>query len=125
MERPESATKIDHAVTRIVDIWQATQNERSTQLVFSDLSTPDPERFNVYHDVRSKLVKAGVPTHEIAFIHDSETDTANCEQTSPKTIINRNRGFILSLGRSGYMSALHKPLRSARTAFRKYGRILL
>jgi hypothetical protein len=73
---PESATKIDHAVTRIVDIWRATQSERSTQLVFSDLSTPDPERFNVYDDVRSKLVKAGVPAHEIAFIHDSETDTA-------------------------------------------------
>jgi hypothetical protein len=73
---PESATKIDHAVSRIADIWRATQSERSTQLVFSDLSTPDPERFNVYDDVRSKLVKAGVPTHEIAFIHDSETDTA-------------------------------------------------
>jgi hypothetical protein len=73
---PDSATKIDQAVTRIVDIWRATQSERSTQLVFSDLSTPDSERFNVYDDVRSKLVKAGVPTHEIAFIHDSETDTA-------------------------------------------------
>jgi N12 class adenine-specific DNA methylase len=73
---PQLATKIDHAVSQIVDIWRATQSERSTQLVFSDLSTPDPERFNVYDDVHSKLVKAGVPTHEIAFIHDSETDTA-------------------------------------------------
>ena len=58
---PEEETKIDRAVSRIVKIWKATQNERSTQLVFSDLSTPDPERFNVYDDVRSKLVKAGVP----------------------------------------------------------------
>ena len=73
---PESETKIDLAVSRIVRIWQATQNERSTQLVFSDLSTPDPERFNVYDDVRSKLVSAGVPAREIAFIHDAETDTA-------------------------------------------------
>ena len=73
---PEQETKIDLAVSRIVKIWNATQNERSTQLVFSDLSTPDPERFNVYDDVRSKLVKAGVPAHEIAFIHDAETDTA-------------------------------------------------
>ena len=58
---PETETKIDLAVSRIVKIWKATQSERSTQLVFSDLSTPDPERFNVYDDVRSKLVKAGVP----------------------------------------------------------------
>lgn len=73
---PEIETKIDLAVSRIGQIWKATQNERSTQLVFSDLSTPDPERFNVYHDLRSKLVKAGVPAREIAFIHDAETDTA-------------------------------------------------
>jgi hypothetical protein len=72
----DQETKIDLAVSRIIRIWNATQNERSTQLVFSDLSTPDPERFNVYDDVRSKLVRAGVPTSEIAFIHDAETDTA-------------------------------------------------
>ena len=73
---PETETKIDRAVSRILKIWKATEGERSAQLVFSDLSTPDPDRFNVYHDVRSKLVKAGVPTAEIAFIHDAETDTA-------------------------------------------------
>jgi N12 class adenine-specific DNA methylase len=73
---PETETKIDRAVSRIVSIWRATQDERSTQLVFSDLSTPDPQRFNVYHDVRSKLVNAGVPAAEVAFIHDAETDIA-------------------------------------------------
>jgi N12 class adenine-specific DNA methylase len=73
---PTSPTKIDLAVTRIVNIWRTTHSERSTQLLFSDLSTPDPERFNVYDDVHSKLVKAGVPANEIAFIHDSETDAA-------------------------------------------------
>ncbi len=73
---PETETKIDRAVFRILRIWKATEGERSAQLVFSDLSTPDPDRFNVYHDVRAKLVKAGVPTAEIAFIHDAETDTA-------------------------------------------------
>jgi hypothetical protein len=55
--------------------WGATQDQRSTQLVFCDLSTPDPERFNVYHDLRSKLVRAGVPEREIAFVHNAETDT--------------------------------------------------
>jgi hypothetical protein len=74
-ELPEE-TKADRAVARIVQIWSATQAEKSTQLVFSDLSTPDPEKFNVYEDVRTKLIKAGVPAREIAFIHDAETDTA-------------------------------------------------
>jgi N12 class adenine-specific DNA methylase len=73
---PETETKIDLAVARIAKIWNATRDTRSTQLVFSDLSTPDPKRFNIYDDVRSKLVKAGVPAGEIAFIHDAETDTA-------------------------------------------------
>jgi hypothetical protein len=73
---PESETKIDLAVARIARIWHATRDARSTQLVFSDLSTPDPERFNVYDEVRSKLVRAGVPVGEVAFIHDAETDTA-------------------------------------------------
>jgi N12 class adenine-specific DNA methylase len=72
----DQETKVDLAVSRIVKIWEATQADRSTQLVFSDLSTPDPERFNIYDDVRSKLVKAGVPAGEIAFIHDAVTDTA-------------------------------------------------
>ncbi len=74
--QPEVETKVDRAVSRIVSVWKATQKERCTQLVFSDLSTPDPERFNVYEDVRSKLVRAGVPAAEIAFIHDAETDAA-------------------------------------------------
>jgi hypothetical protein len=73
---PVEETKVDRAVARIARIWQSTKNERSTQLVFSDLSTPDPERFNVYGDIRSKLLRAGVPAREIAFIHDAQTDTA-------------------------------------------------
>jgi hypothetical protein len=73
---PPEDTKIDRAVSRILKIWKDTRNERSTQLVFSDLSTPDPERFNVYSEIRSKLVSAGIPPREIAFIHDAETDTA-------------------------------------------------
>ena len=73
---PQQETKVDFAVSRIFNIWNDTRNERSTQLVFSDLSTPNPERFNVYEDVRTKLVTAGIPPREIAFIHDAETDTA-------------------------------------------------
>jgi N12 class adenine-specific DNA methylase len=73
---PEQETKVDRAVSNVVRIWKTTQSERSTQLIFSDLSTPDPVRFNVYEDIRSKLVAAGVSPREIAFIHDAETDTA-------------------------------------------------
>ena len=74
---PTSETKVDLAVGRIVEhLAGDSGSERSTQLVFCDLSTPDPERFNVYDDVRSKLIKAGVPASEIAFIHDAETDAA-------------------------------------------------
>src|SRR5271163_3142520 len=49
-------TKLGRAVERIRAIWEATRNERSTQLVFCDLSTPHPGRFNVYEDVRSRLI---------------------------------------------------------------------
>ena len=73
---PSVETKVDLAIARIAKIWEATRGERSSQLVFCDLSTPDPERFNVYDDVRSKLIKAGIPAGEIAFIHDADTDTS-------------------------------------------------
>jgi hypothetical protein len=69
-------TKADRAVAKIVSVWEATKTDRSTQLVFSDLSTPDPDKFNVYDEIRSKLVAAGVPSREIAFVHDADTDTA-------------------------------------------------
>jgi N12 class adenine-specific DNA methylase len=73
---PPAVSKVDMAVGKIGEIWRRSAAQRSTQLVFCDLSTPDPERFNVYDDVRSKLQKAGVPASEIAFIHEAETDGA-------------------------------------------------
>jgi N12 class adenine-specific DNA methylase len=73
---PVQETKVDRAVARIAQIWRDTAADRSTQLVFSDLSTPDPAKFNIYADVRAKLARAGIPAKEIAFIHDAETDTA-------------------------------------------------
>jgi N12 class adenine-specific DNA methylase len=73
---PLEDTKVNRAVARILKIWNDTRNERSTQLVFSDLSTPDPAKFNVYSEIRSKLIAGGIPMREIAFIHDAETDTA-------------------------------------------------
>ena len=51
-------TKVGRAVERIRAVWDDDRNERSTQLVFCDLSTPDPARFNVYEEVRSRLIAA-------------------------------------------------------------------
>ena len=50
------------------------RTKRLTQLVFCDLSTPNPDRFNVYDEVRDKLIARGIPAREIAYIHDAETD---------------------------------------------------
>ena len=55
-------------------IWQETRNKRSAQLAFCDLSTPKADSFNVYHDMRDKLIEKGVPPEEIAFIHDANSD---------------------------------------------------
>jgi N12 class adenine-specific DNA methylase len=67
-------TKLGMAVDRIRSVWEKTRDARSTQLVFCDLSTPAPDRFNVYDEVKTKLIEAGVPKTEIAFIHDAESD---------------------------------------------------
>ena len=67
-------TKVHRAIDRIHATWAVTHERRSTQLVFCDLSTPNPDRFNVYHHVRDSLLERGVPEKEIAFIHDADTD---------------------------------------------------
>ncbi len=73
---PYGDTKLSRAAERIRALWEATRNELSTQLVFCDLSTPDPRRFNVYDHMRSQLTAAGVPENAIAFIHDADSDQA-------------------------------------------------
>jgi N12 class adenine-specific DNA methylase len=72
-------TKLSRAVENIHAIWRDTHGARSTQLVFCDLSTPDPKRFNVYDELRSRLVKSGIPDSEIAFIHDADSDAAKMQ----------------------------------------------
>jgi N12 class adenine-specific DNA methylase len=70
----EPDTKLALAVERIRGVWEQTRDARSTQLVFCDLSTPNPATFNVYDEVRTKLLESGVPKAEIAFIHDADSD---------------------------------------------------
>ena len=69
-------TKLNRAVERIYATWDQTRDTRSTQLVFCDLSTPNPDKFNVYDELRSKLIERGIPEREIAFIHDADSDSA-------------------------------------------------
>ncbi len=72
----QQESKLNRALARIHDVWQTTANARSAQLVFCDLSTPDPSRFNVYDELRTRLIEGGIPQNEIAFIHDADTDAA-------------------------------------------------
>ena len=68
------ATKVHRAVDNIYRTWAAGKEKRLTQLVFCDLSTPHPDRFNIYDEVRDSLIAKGIPAREIAYIHDAETD---------------------------------------------------
>ena len=70
-------SKINNAVDNIYQIWKDTQEERKTQLVFCDMSTPTniSGKYDVYNDVRNKLLEKGVPTDEIEFIHNANTDS--------------------------------------------------
>ncbi len=69
-------SKVNLAVESIHRIWEATKDERLTQLVFCDLSTPQDRGFSVYRDMADKLKRLGVPENEIAFIQDYDADNA-------------------------------------------------
>ena len=70
---PES--KVNLCLDNIHRIWESSSEQKSTQLVFCDLSTPHGDgKFNVYDDLKAKLVRMGVPETEIAFIHDAKTE---------------------------------------------------
>lgn len=73
-------SKAAACVENAFKIWENTMAQRSTQLIFCDLSTPKGDgTFNVYEDIRDRLVKKGVPAGEIAFIHMANTDARKSE----------------------------------------------
>ena len=78
---PDSETsKVSACADNVFDIWQRTAESRSTQMVFCDLSTPHNDgKFNVYDDLRKKLIEKGIPAEEIAYIHTAETETKKKE----------------------------------------------
>ena len=74
MSKRTPTPRSSRAVSRIYKTWEETKDKRSTQLVFCDLSTPHPDRFNVYDEIRDRLIAQGIPAKEIAYIHDADTD---------------------------------------------------
>lgn len=78
---PDSETgKSAACAQNVFDIWQRTREQRSTQMVFCDLSTPHGDgKFNVYDDVRDKLIARGIPAEEIAYIHSANTEVQKKE----------------------------------------------
>ncbi|HGI3887441.1 TPA: helicase-related protein [Streptococcus agalactiae] len=72
-DNPDS--KVNVCVKNVFAIWDKTKENRSTQLLFSDMSTPKGDgEFNIYDDIREKLVSMGIPKEEIAFIHEANSD---------------------------------------------------
>ena len=69
----EPGTKVNRCVDNVFRIWLEGADKKLTQLIFCDLSTPG-KGFNIYDDIKKKLVARGVPENEIAFIHAADTD---------------------------------------------------
>lgn len=73
-------SKVATCANNIYNIWNKTTDKKSAQLVFCDLSTPHNDgKFNVYDDLKSKLIDRGIPEEEIAFIHEANTDVRKQE----------------------------------------------
>lgn len=70
----DPGSKANACADKVYEIWAQTREQRSTQLIFSDLATPGTGAWNVYDDIRDKLIARGVPKEEIAYIHDANTD---------------------------------------------------
>ena len=78
---PDSETsKSATCVGKAFEIWEQTKEKKSAQIIFCDLSTPKGDgTFNVYEDIKNKLVEKGVPPEEIAFIHEANTEIRKAE----------------------------------------------
>ena len=71
----DPASKLNACVRNVLQIWEDGREQKLTQLLFCDLSTPKNDgQFNVYDDIKTKLLAAGVPESEVAFIHSADTE---------------------------------------------------
>lgn len=67
-------SKVNKCVSKVFDIWHETKDQKLTQLIFCDMSVPKKGEFNVYDDIKQKLISKGVPEDEIAFVHDAKNE---------------------------------------------------
>ena len=73
-------SKLNACVRNVLKIWEEGKDQKLTQLLFCDLSTPKGDgQFNVYDDIKAKLLAAGVPEQEVAFIHTADTEAKKKE----------------------------------------------
>ena len=71
----DPGSKVNACIAKVQKIWQDTAQQRSAQMIFCDFSTPKKgSKFNVYDDIRKKLIDSGIPKEEIAYIHDADTE---------------------------------------------------
>lgn len=76
----DPGSKVNACISNVLRIWKEGKEERLTQLLFCDLSTPKNDgTFNVYDDIRTKLIAAGVPEQEVVFIHTADTEAKKKE----------------------------------------------
>lgn len=76
----EPDSKVNACVQNIFSVWEATKENHSAQLVFCDMSTPKGDgAFNIYDDIRDKLMTKGVPEDEIAYIHEANSEKQKAE----------------------------------------------
>lgn len=99
---PENPNDKVHACAEnVYRIWNDTKEKRLTQLVFCDLSTPKPDGFNVYDDLRNLLISMGIPENEVQFIHSANTEAKKAEMFAKV----RSGDVRVLMGSTGKMGA--------------------
>ena len=93
-------SKVNACIKNILKIYHETVEEKSTQLVFCDMSTPRNDAFNVYDEIRNKLLEEGISESEVAYIHNAKTDVKKKELFS-KVREGKVRILIGSTGKMG------------------------
>lgn len=97
----DPGSKVNVCVQNVISVWEEGKEGRLTQLIFCDNSTPKAGIFNVYDDVKTKLLEAGIPKEKVAFIHDADTEIKKKELFSKV----RNGQVRILLGSTQKMGA--------------------
>jgi N12 class adenine-specific DNA methylase len=72
-------SKVNACIDNVLRIYHETESQKSTQLIFCDMSTPKANEFNIYDELKAKFIEKGIPENEIAYIHNAKTDAKKKE----------------------------------------------